>query len=57
MATSSIYASVKIKSKADCRKLVAALEHAKEKRAKGKKVVISRPVEIVKGEKIKELFQ
>lgn len=57
MATSSIYASVKVKNKSDCRKLVAALEHAKEKRAKGKKVVISRPVEIVKGEKIKELFQ
>lgn len=57
MATSSIYASVKIKSKNDCKKLVAALEHAEEKRHKTKEVVFSRSIEVVKGDKIKELFQ
>lgn len=55
MATSSIYTSVKVKSKAECRKLVAALEHAQDKKAQP--VVFSRPVEIIKGEKIKEIFK
>lgn len=55
MATSSIYTSVKVKSKAECRKLVAALEHAKTKKAK--EVNFSRSVEVMKGEKIKELFK
>ncbi|MGN1112703.1 MAG: hypothetical protein ACI4RP_05810 [Acutalibacteraceae bacterium] len=55
MATSSIYTSVKIKNKADCKKLVTALEHAEAKRAK--EVNFSRSVEVVKGEKIKELFK
>ena len=54
MATSSIYASVEIKNKADSKKLVVALERAKEKRAKSKKIVFSRLVEEVKGEQIKE---
>ena len=55
MATSSIYTSVKVKSKAECRKLVAALEHAQDKKAQP--VVFSHPVEIIKGEKIKEIFK
>jgi len=54
MATSSIYVNVRVKKKADSRKLVLALEHAAGKKAK--KVVLSRPVEEVKGEKIKALF-
>ena len=33
MATSSLYANVKIKKKASCRKLVEALEHSKAKKA------------------------
>mgnify|MGYP000618543342 CR=1 FL=1 len=56
MATSSIYASVEIKNKADSKKLVVALERAKEKRAKSKKIVFSRLVEEVKGEQIKDIF-
>lgn len=55
MATSSIYTSVKIKSKSDCQKLINALENAKT--TKSKEVKFSRPVEIVKGDKIKELFK
>lgn len=56
MATSSIYASVEIKNKADSKKLVVVLERAKEKRAKSKKIVFSRLVEEVKGEQIKDIF-
>lgn len=55
MATSSIYTSVKVKNKNDCRKLLVALETAESKKAK--EVVFSRSVEIVKGDKIKELFK
>ena len=55
MATSSIYTNVKIKNKADCKKLVSALEHAEDKKAKT--VIFSRSVEIIKGEKIKDLFK
>ncbi len=55
MATSSIYTSVRIKSKAECRKLVAALEHAKDKKVP--EVVLSRPVEKISGEKIKDIFK
>ncbi|MDO5116804.1 MAG: hypothetical protein Q4D58_12035 [Synergistaceae bacterium] len=55
MATSSIYTSVKIKKKTDCQKLVNALEHAEKKKAKA--VVFSRPVEVIKGEKVKDLFK
>ena len=55
MATSSIYTSVKVKNRADCRKLVTALEHAEAKKAK--EVKFSRSVEVMKGEKIKELFK
>jgi transcriptional regulator of NAD metabolism len=56
IATSSIYASVEIKNKADSKKFVVALERAKEKRAKSKKIVFSRLVEEVKGEQIKDIF-
>ncbi|MEA4872001.1 MAG: hypothetical protein VB076_04225 [Synergistaceae bacterium] len=55
MATSSIYTSVRVKNKTDCKKLVAALEHAMGKKAK--KVVFSRSVEVMKGEKVKDLFK
>ena len=55
MATSSIYSNVRVKNKADCRKLVFALEHAEGKKAKV--VVFSRPVEVIKGEKVKDLFK
>lgn len=55
MATSSLYANVKIKSKASCRKLVNALEHSKT--SKSSEVKFSRSVERVQGEKIKELFK
>ena len=55
MATSSIYTNVKIKSKSDCRKLVSALEHTKT--SKPVEVTYSRPVEVIKGEKIKEIFK
>lgn len=55
MATSSIYTSVKVKNKNDCRKLLVALETAESKKAK--EVVFSHSVEIVKGDKIKELFK
>lgn len=55
MATSSIYTSVKVKKKSDCQKLVAALEHAEKKKAKA--VVFTRPVEVMKGEKVKDLFK
>ena len=54
MATSSICTSVRIKNKADCRKLVSALEHAEGKKAK--EVIFSRSVEVMKGEKVKDLF-
>lgn len=55
MATSSIYANVRVKNKTDCKKLVAALEHAKSKKAK--EVLFSRSVEEMKGEKVKDLFK
>ena len=55
MATSSIYVSVKVKDKAGCKKLVSALEHAEGKKAK--KVMFSRPVEELKGERVKDLFK
>jgi len=55
MATSSIYTNVRIRKKSQCIKLVSALEHAKSKKAKV--VKFSRPVDEVKGEKIKELFK
>ena len=55
MATSSIYTNVKVKNKSECRKLVSALEHAKGKKPKA--VEYTRQVEVMKGEKIKELFK
>ena len=55
MATSSIYTSVRVKSKTECKKLVTALEHAKGKKAK--EVVFSRSVEVMEGEKVKDLFK
>ncbi|MBQ3969995.1 MAG: hypothetical protein II685_05900 [Clostridia bacterium] len=55
MATSSLYANVKIKKKVSCRKLVEALEHSKAK--KSTPVNFSRTVERVKGKRIKELFK
>lgn len=55
MATSSIYTNVRIRKKSQCMKLVSALEHAKGKKAKT--VNFSRPVEEVKGDKIKEFFK
>ena len=55
MATSSIYTNVRIRKKSQCTKLVSALEHAKGKKAKT--VNFSRPVEEVKGDKIKEFFK
>ena len=55
MATSSIYTNVYIKDKAACKKLVKALENAKE--AKSKDVNYSRSTEVVEGEKIKEIFK
>ncbi|MDE7390174.1 MAG: hypothetical protein K2M82_04455 [Lachnospiraceae bacterium] len=55
MATSSLYANVKIKDKSSCQKLVKALEHSKA--SKGTEVKFSRSVERVQGEKIKELFK
>lgn len=55
MATSSIYTDVKIKNKAACRKLVRALESASSD--KTPRVVFSRPTEVIKGEKIKEIFK
>ncbi|WP_281680405.1 hypothetical protein [Synergistes jonesii] len=55
MATSSIYVNVRIKNKTDCKNLVTALEHAQK--AQAKEVVFSRPVETLKGEKIKDLFE
>ena len=55
MATSSIFTNVKVKSKTDCEKLILALENAQCK--KNKEVVLSRPVEVIKGEKVKDLFK
>lgn len=55
MATSSIFVNVNVKNKDDCRKLVLALEHAKGKKAK--EVVLSRPVEVIRGEKVKDLLK
>ncbi|MBQ9882005.1 MAG: hypothetical protein IJM42_05290 [Synergistes sp.] len=55
MATSSIYTSVKIKKKSECQKLVNALEHAERNKAKA--VEYTRQVEVMKGEKIRELFK
>lgn len=55
MATSSIYTNVKIKNKKDCEKLITALEHAKGKKAK--EVVLSRPVEVIRGEKVTSLLK
>ena len=55
MATSSIFTNVRVKSKTACRRLFAALEHAEGKKAK--QVIFSRPVEIVKDEKVKEIFK
>ena len=55
MATSSIYNDVKIKDKAACRKLVSALDSAVK--APKNKVAFSRSPELIKGEKIKEIFQ
>ena len=55
MATSSIYTSVKVKNESDSKRLVSALEHAVGKKAK--EVVFSRHVEVIKGEKVKDLFE
>lgn len=55
MATSSIFTNVKVKSKTDCEKLILALENAQCK--KNKEVVLSRPVEVIKEEKVKDLFK
>lgn len=55
MATSSIYTDVRIKNKAACRKLVRALESAADD--KTPRVVFSRQPEIIKGEKINEIFK
>lgn len=55
MATSSIYTDVKIKDKSACRKLVSALERALKAKA-SEKTVFSRQPEMIKGEKIKEIF-
>lgn len=54
MATKSIYKDVRIKNKVLCRNFVSALEHAENK--KGKDVIISRKVQILNKEKIKEIF-
>lgn len=54
MATSSIYTSVKIKNKDACKRLVGALENAKE--VKIRDVEFSRPVKEIKGSAIKEIF-
>ena len=55
MATSSIYTDVKIRDKAACRKLVNALERAMKAKPT-KKAVYSRQPQMIKGEKIKEIF-
>lgn len=55
MATSSIYTDVKIKDKSACRKLVRALEGAAKAKS-SEKTVFSRQPKIIKGEKIKEIF-
>lgn len=55
MATSSIYTEVKIKDKAACKKLVKALDDAVKSRKP--KVAFSRQPEMIKGDKIKEIFK
>lgn len=55
MATSSIFANVRIKNKTACKNLISALE--KSKQTKAEEVVFSRPVETIKGDKIKEIFK
>ncbi len=55
MATNSIFVSVKVKQKTDSKTLFAALEHAEGKKAKD--VKLSRPVEEIRGKKVKDLFK
>lgn len=54
MATNSIYKDIRIKDRKQCRKLIHALENATEKR--GKNVTVSKMVQTVRGEDIKEMF-
>ena len=54
MATKSIYKEVRVTNKTMCKKLLAALENAERKGAK--KVVMSKNVQNVSGQKIKDLF-
>lgn len=54
MATKSIYVDVKVKKRDDCRKLISALE--KTKNHKITPVNYSRPVKVLNGEQIKEIF-
>lgn len=54
MATKSIYVDVKVKKHNDCRKLVSALE--KTRNQKMPPVNYSRPVRVLNGEQIKEIF-
>ena len=55
MATSSIFTNVRIKNKAECQKLIAALECAEKEKSTPSD--LSHPVDIVVGEAIKELFR
>lgn len=54
MATKSIYKNVRIKDKASCRKLVNALEQSNTVHCE--KIVFSKKVQTITGEKIKEIF-
>lgn len=54
MATKSFYKNVIIDKKTDCRNLVSALETAKAKKGKHKKV--SKNVSVIKKSELKEFF-
>lgn len=54
MATKSIYKDIRIKDRALCRNFVSALEHAEGKSSK--KVILSKKVTTIRGDKIKEIF-
>lgn len=55
MATSSIYAHVKIRDKAACAKLLKAIEESQE--VKDNRVVLSKEVRVVRGHEARELFK
>ena len=54
MATKSVYKDIRIKDKSLCRNFISALENAKGK--KSKEVVMSKKVQTISGDKIKEIF-